>query len=130
MAAKEDVGGLIENMDNAMYLQKMSLYPKVSSFARNTFLGRWLFVARTTDRVGLGIFMAVRKIVPAKYLGDKLMARSQEIQRLVKSHLESMTYEKKSFNQNSMLDQWLSGNKSDGDAGSVADIEDQLLMDM
>ncbi|KAI4117410.1 MAG: hypothetical protein LQ345_002351 [Seirophora villosa] len=38
--AKSDVRGLIGNMDKAMYLQKISLYPPIAWFARKTFLGR------------------------------------------------------------------------------------------
>jgi hypothetical protein len=57
--ARSDVRGLIENMDKAMYLQTLSLYPPVSWFARNTALGRWIFVSQRTDKEGLGLFMAV-----------------------------------------------------------------------
>src|SRR5947209_2173961 len=56
--ARSDVRGLIENMDKAMYLQTLSLYPPVSWFARNTALGRWIFVSQRTDKEGLGLFMA------------------------------------------------------------------------
>jgi len=56
---RSDVHGLIENMDKAMYLQTLSLYPPVSWFARHTALGRWMFVSQRTDKEGLGLFMEV-----------------------------------------------------------------------
>lgn len=46
-------------MDKAMYLQTLSLYPKIAWFARKTALGRWMFVSQRTDKDGLGLMMAV-----------------------------------------------------------------------
>lgn len=62
--AKEDVRGLISNMEKSMYRQKLSLYPPISWFARHTALGRWMFVAQGTDNEGLGLFIAVRPRSP------------------------------------------------------------------
>lgn len=58
--SKSDVQGLITNMDKSMYRQKLSLYPPVAWFARNTVIGRRMFISRRTDKSGLGLFMAVR----------------------------------------------------------------------
>lgn len=62
--ARRDIKGLIGNMEKAMYVVKMSLYPTVSWFARNNPLGRWIFVSQRTDKKGLGLFMAVGIYLP------------------------------------------------------------------
>lgn len=61
MDAKDDVRGLIRNMEEtAVREQRLSLFPPISAFARNSPLGRRLFVSSPSDRRGLGVFMAVR----------------------------------------------------------------------
>ncbi|KAL8656290.1 MAG: hypothetical protein Q9226_002719, partial [Calogaya cf. arnoldii] len=107
--AKSDVRGLMVNMDKAMYFQKLSLYPPIAWFARNTFLGRWIFVSQRTDKTGLGLFMA-------------------EIHRITQERL--CATHKKLGTGKSMLDQWLSATDTDGQVTSINEIEDQILMDM
>ncbi|KAL8998122.1 MAG: hypothetical protein Q9169_002743 [Polycauliona sp. 2 TL-2023] len=107
--AKNDVRGLMANMDKSMYRQKLSLYPHVAWFARNTALGRYMFLSRRTDKSGLGVFMA-------------------EIHRTVQEHMKSA--HAKPGAEKSMLDQWLTTKNADGQAIPVNDIEDQVLMDM
>lgn len=64
MTARGDVRALIENMDKAMYRQKLSFYPHLAWFARASALGRRIFVSQRTDTHGLGLFMAVGWQIP------------------------------------------------------------------
>ncbi|KAI4193810.1 MAG: hypothetical protein LQ350_008136 [Teloschistes chrysophthalmus] len=112
MNARGDVRALIENMDKAMYRQKISFYPHLAWFARATALGQRIFVSQRTDTQGLGLFMAE--------IHNEIQKRS----------VSSSDKQSDSTSGQSMLDWWLTARNSTGESIPVREIEDQLLMDM
>lgn len=57
---RKDVGGLIASFANVVsHLEFLGRVPRLSGFARKTWLGRKLFVARPGDKSGIGILMTV-----------------------------------------------------------------------
>jgi hypothetical protein len=93
-------------------------------------LGRWIFVSQRTDKQGLGLFMAVSVHLQANFSRHTLTSTLQEIHRITQDRIFSLSHHQKPTYENSMLDQWLLARNTDGGAIPVADIEDQLLMDM
>ncbi|KAL8660628.1 MAG: hypothetical protein Q9202_006373 [Teloschistes flavicans] len=112
LTAQGDVRGLVENMDKAMYRQKISFYPHLAWFARATALGRRIFVSRRTDTQGLGLFMAE--------IHNEVQKRS----------VSSDEKQSDPTSGQSTLDWWLTARNSTGESIPVQEIEDQLLMDM
>lgn len=57
---RRDVGGLIASFATVVSpLEFLGRVPKLSWFARNTWLGRRLFYAKAGDKSGIGILMTV-----------------------------------------------------------------------
>lgn len=57
---RKDVRNLIKNFsDVSKFLEILALLPELSWLARNTRLGRKAFMAKPTDKSGVGVVMAV-----------------------------------------------------------------------